>query len=143
MLRNLRFEANLTLGKNISVFFCSESNVISKTTFACDTDPCMHNPQRRKGWGEPQVDRKMIIASQAPKKVLQHISDLVKVVASFKSCRISGFRAPNPTPFLSLPISPQFSLPWFGSPIWDFFLKIVFTPSLKFRTIFFYICCCF
>ena len=66
----------------------------------------MHNPQRRKGWGEPQVDRKMIIASQAPKKVLQHISDLVKVVASFKSCQIRVVW-PQPYPSLSLLILSQ------------------------------------
>ena len=52
-----------SLEKNISVFFCSESNVMSKTTFVCDTDPCMHNPQRMKGRRDAQVDRKMIIAS--------------------------------------------------------------------------------
>ena len=85
-----------SFGKNKFVFFCSESNVMSKTTFVCDTDPCMHNPQRWKGIKEAQVDRKMIIASQAPNKSAAAHQRPCESRCKLQKLPNSGLRAPQP-----------------------------------------------
>ena len=113
-------------------FFCSESNVMSKTTFVCDTDSCMHNPQRWKGGRGAQVDRKMIIDC-LPDSCCSTSATMWK---SLQASKVAKFRAacPHPYPFSQPYDFTAISLPWLGSPIWNFFLKIDYTPSLKFKT---------
>ena len=116
-----------SFGKNKFVFFCSESNVMSKTTFVCDTDSCMHNPQRWKGGRGAQVDRKMIIDC-LPDSCYSTSATMWK---SLQASKVAKFRAacPHPYPFSQPYNFTAISLPWLGLPIWNFFLKIDYTPS--------------
>ena len=92
-------------GKNISVFFCSEGNVMSKTTFFCDTGPCIICQEGREG-GKLGWIRKIIIASQTPRKCCSIPAMLWK---SLQASKAAKFRVvwSQPYPSLSLPILSQ------------------------------------